>query len=353
MPTESASRKTVLFVDDDAEFLELLQAQMEHHCGGTWAVFTASDPGTALGLLGSQHVDLIVLDVRMPVMDGVQLLQLLNRKHPQLKKTVLSGHVDADVRATAFQGGAELVLEKPREAGGYAALFMALNELLLLPTEQGFRGTLRRVGLEDIIQMECLSRHSLILEVATRGRRGTIYIRDGSLVHAGFGEMTGEPALQEILMLTGGEFHHRPFTEPPRETLEGSWEFLLMEAVRRRDERSGEEAPPDAVNEAVPTLIVEETVAPVVIHDEPVVDDAPVINELVVCSDSGEPLYVAQSANPRARCEWCAIIMEGGAHLQTLLPIGVLERVEFLSVPGRMVVRIQDGQGVFLRANDV
>ena len=77
------------------------------------------------------------------------------------------------------------------------------------------------------------------------------------------------------------------------------------------------------------------------------------INELVVCSDSGEPLYVAQSANPRARCEWCAIIMEGGAHLQTLLPIGALERVEFLSVPGRMVVRIQDGQGVFLRANDV
>ena len=351
MPTVSASQKFVLFVDDDAEFLELLQAQMEHHCGGAWAVFTASDPGTALGLLGSRPVDLVVLDVRMPVMDGVQLLQLLNRKHPQLKKAVLSGHVDAEVRAMAFQGGAELVLEKPREAGGYAALFMALNELLLLPTEQGFRGTLRRVGLEDIIQMECLSRHSLILEVAARGRRGTIYIRDGSLVHAGFGEMTGEPALQEILMLTGGEFHHRPFTEPPRETLEGSWEFLLMEAVRRRDERAGEGVQEDV--ETVLAPIVAEVRTPVVIHDEPVVDDAPVINELVVCSELGEPLYVAQSANPRERCEWCVVIMEGGALLQTLLPVGVLERVEFLSVSGRMVARIQDGQGVFLRANDV
>ena len=351
MPTVSASQKFVLFVDDDAEFLELLQAQMEHHCGGAWAVFTASDPGTALGLLGSRPVDLVVLDVRMPVMDGVQLLQLLNRKHPQLKKAVLSGHVDAEVRAMAFQGGAELVLEKPRESGGYAALFMALNELLLLPTEQGFRGTLRRVGLEDIIQMECLSRHSLILEVAARGRRGTIYIRDGSLVHAGFGEMTGEPALQEILMLTGGEFHHRPFTEPPRETLEGSWEFLLMEAVRRRDERAGEGVPEDVETVVAPTI--EEVRTPVVIHDEPVVDDAPVINELVVCSEQGEPLYVAQSANPRERCEWCVVIMEGGALLQTLLPVGVLERVEFLSVSGRMVARIQDGQGVFLRANDV
>ena len=351
MPTVSASQKFVLFVDDDTEFLELLQAQMEHQSGGTWAVLTASDPGTALTTLGAHHADLVVLDVRMPVMDGVQLLQLLNRKHPQLKKAVLSGHVDAEVRAMAFQGGAELVLEKPRESGGYAALFMALNELLLLPTEQGFRGTLRRVGLEDIIQMECLSRHSLILEVAARGRRGTIYIRDGSLVHAGFGEMTGEPALQEILMLTGGEFHHRPFTEPPRETLEGSWEFLLMEAVRRRDERAGEGVPEDV--ETVLAPIVAEVRTPVVIHDEPVVDDAPVINELVVCSEQGEPLYVAQSANPRERCEWCVVIMEGGALLQTLLPVGVLERVEFLSVSGRMVARIQDGQGVFLRANDV
>src|SRR6185295_9940960 len=98
-----------------------------------------------------------------------QLLQLLNRKRPQLKKAVLTAYLDESVRSIAFNSGAELMLEKPLDGAGYEALFAALNELVQLRVEQGFRGTLRRVGLEDIIQMECLSRHSLVLEVIARG----------------------------------------------------------------------------------------------------------------------------------------------------------------------------------------
>src|SRR4051812_44289563 len=157
----SSNRKTILFVDDEEQFLELLQPYMERLSNGAWSVIIATNSAAALAALSSHSVDLAVLDVRMPVMDGVQLLQLINRKHPQLKKAVLSGHVDEECRALAFNGGAELVREKPHDATGYEALFAALNEVANLPVEQGFRGVLRRVGLEDIIQMECLSRHSL------------------------------------------------------------------------------------------------------------------------------------------------------------------------------------------------
>lgn len=374
MISDSNSLKTVLFVDDDEPFLELLQPYMEQLSGGGWQVLTAVDSTNALRVLGAQQVDLAVLDVRMPVVDGVQLLLLINRKHPQLKKAVLSGFLDDECRSHAFNGGAELVLEKPHDPKGYEALYAALNELVRLPVEQGFRGMLRRVGIEDIIQMECLSRHSLILELTGRGQRGRIYIRSGSMIHAECGGVTGEAGLQKLLSITGGEFRHLTFSEPPRETLEGSWEFLLLEAVRQRDEAAGGEALAAAAPEVessppeppVPTPPPAEETGPPLekppFHEaaippsftalsEPVNEAAePVIHELVVCSDTGEVLYESGSRNAGARCQLCQAALRGAEKIQEQLPVGNLERLEFLSAPGRVLVRFQDGQALFLHA---
>lgn len=365
MTSDNTNRKTVLFVDDDEPFLELLQPYMERLSDGGWTVLVAADSATALHALDAQQVDLAVLDVRMPVVDGVQLLLLINRKHPQLKKAVLSGFLDEECRSHAFNGGAELVLEKPHAAKGYAALYAALNELVRLPVEQGFRGMLRRVGIEDIIQMECLSRHSLILELTGRGQRGRIYIRTGALIHAECGGVTGEAGLQKLLTITGGEFKHLPFAEPPRATLEGSWEFLLLEAVRQRDEAAGGEV---GVTDEMPTADlfqsasaapeISERPAPVIAPEmipaeSAPVEEPPVINELVVCSDAGEVLYELGSPSSAARRQLCVAASGGAAKIQSLIPVGNFERLEFLSAPGRVLVRVQDGQSLFLRAHDL
>ena len=366
MTSDQTNRKTVLFVDDDEPFLELLQPYMEQLSEGGWQVLTATDSATALRALDTQQVDLAVLDVRMPVVDGVQLLLLINRKHPQLKKAVLSGFLDDEGRSHAFNGGAELALEKPSDAKGYGALYTALNELVRLPVEQGFRGMLRRVGIEDIIQMECLNRHSLVLELTGRGQRGRIYIRTGALIHAECGGITGEAGLQKLLTITGGEFKHLPFVTPPRETLEGSWEFILLEAVRQRDEAAGGEAGvTDAMPEAElfqsavaapepePPVRGENFPAQLVPAETAPVEEAPLINELVVCSDTGEILYEIGSPSAAARRQLCASAGEGGAKIQALIPVGHLERLEFLSAPGRVIARFQDGQSLFIRAQDL
>jgi CheY-like chemotaxis protein len=143
----------------------------------------------------------------MPVANGMQLLNLIHRKQPQLKKAVLSGYIDEGVRAEALAGGAELVLEKPRDGAGFEALFAALNALLHLQTEEGFRGTLRRVGLEDIIQMECLSRHSLILK-SPRGTRGRLSAKARSSTRNSV--MLGRAALQELLTRPAANFITAP-----------------------------------------------------------------------------------------------------------------------------------------------
>src|SRR5207253_7129971 len=115
-------------------------------------------------------------------------------------------------------------------------LFNALDELLKFQPEEGFRGVLRRVGLQDVLQMECLARSSSVLEIVTEEFRGSVFVQDGQIIHAEVGEQSGEAAFNQLLSLNGGEFNHKPFSEPPARTISGSWEFLLMEAARKRDE---------------------------------------------------------------------------------------------------------------------
>jgi hypothetical protein len=86
--------------------------------------------------------------------------------------------------------------------------------------------------------MECLGRHSLVLEVRNRQTSGQIFIEGGKIIHATMGNLSGIKAFQQLLALPGGEFQFKSFRPPPEFTVEGSWEFLLMEASRVRDENT-------------------------------------------------------------------------------------------------------------------
>jgi CheY-like chemotaxis protein len=235
-------RKRVLFVDDEPAFLETIAAVIESTQGELWEPCFAESAGKALSILQEQPMHLVVIDIEMPVVDGLQFLSLVHRKHPNLSKVVLTGYATEQHRAACLSGGAELFLEKPRTPQDLQSILAALHELARLQPEEGFRGVLRRVGLTDIIQMECLSRHSVVLYVSTQAGHGEIFIKDGSIIHAQAGELTGEPAFNHVLGLKGGEFDLRPYTEPPAQTIEGQWEFLLMEAARQVDEQAEESA---------------------------------------------------------------------------------------------------------------
>ena len=71
--------KRVLFVDDDVSLLEVVQQLMAQYAGGAWEVLTATDVSKALGILQDGRVDLLVFDIHMPVVDGLQFVKLLQR----------------------------------------------------------------------------------------------------------------------------------------------------------------------------------------------------------------------------------------------------------------------------------
>ena len=101
---------SVLLVDDEEMFLQSI-ARVLKRKGMT--IHTAPDGPTALNMLGTGQFDVIVLDVRMPGMDGLTALGEIRRREPDLPVVVLSGHIQLDQVGKAVSGGAVEVLLKP------------------------------------------------------------------------------------------------------------------------------------------------------------------------------------------------------------------------------------------------
>ncbi len=331
-----ARQYQVLFVDDEPDFLQAVTETFGAMSEGRWQMHRATSADAALNLLKSRKMDLVVVDVNMPMLDGVQFLRILNRKHAGIKKVTLTGYATEEKRSECLANGAELFIEKPRTAQGFKSIFVMLEELLTWTPQQGFQGMLRQVGLNDVIQMECLGRNSSVLEVQNQQQRGRIYIEDGNIIHATLGGEQGEAAFQKILALSGGAFGLHPFESPGVRTIEGSWEFLLMEAARVRDELAAQP--------------VEEPTSPA--PEIPVVQEAPpevAVAETLICKADGEPLYQWQCETLSDRQELLQTISQQAALLAKGLPLGQFDRLEIQQANGRTIAQATPERRVFVR----
>jgi len=363
-------RKQILFVDDDEPFLELLRDIMAGYAGEGWKIHTAPDVGRALEILQEQRIDLLVIDVHMPVIDGLQFLGLLRRTFPNLLRAVLTGDASETYRAACLNAGAELFLEKPITQEGWQGIHTALNELVKFQPAAGFSGVLRTVGLQDILQMECLARNSSVLEITTRTFQGRIFIERGQIIHAEAGECKGEDAFNHLLTLTGGEFNVQPFAQPAERTISGSWEFLLMEAARKRDEALGElieESAPAPFSESpiVSAPPVEPAVAsPAKGRDEPTpgppppnrpvpAETRPRIDEILVASPQGDVLYEWQCQHATERIRFLEFVSQRARQLSQGLPLGDFDRLEMEGAETRAVTQVQPDRTVFARRSQV
>ena len=354
MASEVTKRKTFLFVDDEAEFLASLQELFLGMARGKWEILTAQNHAQALALLAKQHVDVVVLDIGMPVMDGIQFLQLLGRTNPGQQVVMLTGRANPENRKTCLESGAALFLEKPVTPDGFEAVFAALDTLAGAQPQGGFRGMMRRVGLQEVLQMECLGRKSSVLEIFTGRVRGRIFICDGAIIHADSGALQGEVALYGLLALRGGEFNLQPFAEPPRRTIEGQWESLLMEAARLHDE--GQQfLEPDAAGlaavEPAPAPVTEAGMeGPAVAGPVVATAGETRIEEIILCSGAGEVLYDWESKSLELRLRLLGQVEQQAAQVSTLAPVGRFDRLEILTPEGRIVCQVQPDRRLFVRS---
>jgi CheY-like chemotaxis protein len=127
--SEGTTTARLLFVDDDRHVLDGLMRLLHRRRG--WSLTFAASGEAALGLLAAQPVDIVVTDMRMPGMDGAELLTEVQRLHPQIVRVVLSGHSEDDAAIRSLTV-AHQFLAKPCDT---TMLRATLERMAALPSD--------------------------------------------------------------------------------------------------------------------------------------------------------------------------------------------------------------------------
>jgi two-component system cell cycle response regulator CpdR len=100
----------ILLADDDPSVREFVKRALVHQ---GHSVTAANDGTEALDCLGTQPFDLMITDVVMPGLDGIELTQKASVRCPEMKILVITGYADQQQRAAVSAGGIESILIKP------------------------------------------------------------------------------------------------------------------------------------------------------------------------------------------------------------------------------------------------
>jgi CheY-like chemotaxis protein len=229
-----AGRHKILLLDDDQDLLELYR-EMLGKLPSQPEIHTATSGARAIALLEAEPFALLISDLNMPRMDGLQVLTIVRRKFPHLRTAVMTSVVDTQFRARAYQMGIDLFLEKPNTQQEVAFFMDCIESLLGREADEGFRGVQSK-SLVDIIQLECLSQSNSTLKVTHGAWVGKIWFANGDVVDAEAGDMQAEDAFRRVLSWRTGSFEILP-AEPSRpRRIFTSYQGLLLESAQALDE---------------------------------------------------------------------------------------------------------------------
>lgn len=100
----------VLLVDDEVEFVDTLAKRMKKRQLKASSVNSGED---ALEFLGQHPTDVVILDVKMPGIDGIQTLREIKQQYPLIEVIMLTGHANVEVAIQGMEIGAFDYLMKP------------------------------------------------------------------------------------------------------------------------------------------------------------------------------------------------------------------------------------------------
>jgi CheY-like chemotaxis protein len=228
------SRHKVLIVDDDPAVLELYRDLLSQ-LPSRPEIFTTTSGARALSMLKSEPFRLLLCDLKMPKMDGLQVLSIVRRQFPELRTVVITAVHNEEFRSRAYALGVDLFWLKPDTQQNMEMFLQCIESLLGRDEEGGFRGVQSK-SLMDLIQMECLSQSSTVLRITRGSLIGRIWISSGELIDAETDGARGETAFRRILEWKSGTFENLP-SEPNRErTITKPANALLLEAAQAMDE---------------------------------------------------------------------------------------------------------------------
>jgi len=102
----------VLLVDDEKDFVEMLSLRLQEAGERVTPAYNGKE---CLETLEKKNIDVVILDIKMPGMDGIETLREIKRKHPLVEVIMLTGHGTTETAVQGMKLGAYDYLLKPAD----------------------------------------------------------------------------------------------------------------------------------------------------------------------------------------------------------------------------------------------
>lgn len=169
----------ILMIEDDLELAEILMEYLEQF---DIAITIADDPYLGLSTLDTQKFDLIILDLTLPGLDGLEVCKEIRKRH-SVPIIISSARTDITDKVTALENGADDYLPKPYNPRELQARIMSLlrRQKGLIPTEQSIQKPKDLILREDQMNI-LLHGKELHLTAAEYGILGYLMKKEGGVV---------------------------------------------------------------------------------------------------------------------------------------------------------------------------
>jgi two-component system NtrC family sensor kinase len=153
------TKKQVLIVDDDRLIREQLSVEVKRHFFDTCAASTGND---ALELIEKQNIDIVLIDVKLPDMDGLEILKKVKQMKPDCELIVITGFGNQEIAIQALRWGAIDYIEKPLKTDELDAAIGRAMEKIIVREKLSFKNTILIIDDDERI----LKRQGTFLEKA-------------------------------------------------------------------------------------------------------------------------------------------------------------------------------------------
>ncbi len=221
--------KKVLIVDDDQGFLLSLQDMCKDHTD-KFQVITAGNGKEALSALQNETINLVVTDLKMPEVDGFELISAISKASYIIPVIAMTAFGTPEMEDRLKHMGAFQYIEKPID-------FNLLLQKIIDGLEAGTKGQVSGVSLPSFLQLLELDHKTCTITASAGGKTGLLFFQNGQLINAYTDPIEGMDAAFEIISWDQAKIEIYNFCQNRKQTIEAPLGFILIESARLSDER--------------------------------------------------------------------------------------------------------------------
>ncbi len=239
--------KNVLLVDDDHEMLLALKEGFTKY-RDSFTVQLASDGLEAVASLKKSVISLVVTDLKMPRMDGFELLAHIMEHYPDIPVIIITGYSTPEMEHLAREGEAVGYIAKPFLIENLARRIMST---LRKESEDGILHNVSSGMFLQLVEMEQKTCTIRLEDKFTR-KKGILFFHEGELLDARVNDGQGEDAAYEVFSWDQVNLSIQNGCALKEKRIHSEMQHLIFEAARRKDEDVSDEAPPSVSEEVEP-----------------------------------------------------------------------------------------------------